>query len=50
MPSAANNHKRPSRAVKRNPIAASLRSPHLRPKVVSSKRTCKRRKRTPAQP
>jgi hypothetical protein len=36
-----------SRAAKRNPIAASLRSGHLRPKVIPSKRAYKRHRRTP---
>jgi hypothetical protein len=37
----------PSRATKRNPIARSLRSGHLRPHVVPSKKTYTRRSRTP---
>jgi hypothetical protein len=40
-------HQRPSRATKRNPIARSLRSGHLRPRVVPSKKTYTRRSRTP---
>ena len=40
-------NQRPSRATKRNPIARSLRSGHLRPGVVPSKKTYSRRSRTP---
>ena len=45
MPSEANKlNKTPKRV---NPVARSLRSGHLRPRVVPSKRAYKRRERTP---
>jgi hypothetical protein len=42
------NHQRPSR-VKRNAIAQDLRTPKYRVRVVPSKRTYKRRSRTPKE-